>query len=299
MKLSNITKKRCTELVSEMMLPDVFNNIIYNTYIPLIEIILARKQSQPLLISINGAQGAGKTTLTTFIKLIIESELNYPTAILALDDFYYSRADRIQLSESVHPLFITRGVPGTHDINWLEDVVSALKNHTSIIAPRFNKALDDRTHESGWTHYNNDIEVILFEGWCNHSPYQSKNELLLPVNDLEKNMDQEGIWRNHANEQLKQYHQRLFNQTDISIMLKAPDFNHVYEWRNLQEKKLGDNITNTSQLHIMNEKEINNFIQHYERISRHTIEYLPDKADIIIPIAPDHSFQDIIVNHHK
>ena len=52
---------------------------------------------------------------------------------MSLDDFYLPRAERVDLAKSIHPLAITRGPPGTHDVETLVDVIK-----------KFNKALDDR-----------------------------------------------------------------------------------------------------------------------------------------------------------
>ena len=49
-----------------------------------------------------------------------------------------------KLSKKIHPLLITRGVPGTHDIVALKnDVIDFQKNNFPIITPTFNKLKDD------------------------------------------------------------------------------------------------------------------------------------------------------------
>jgi len=279
-----------------MQLPDSFHEIVSNVYLPLSQIILQQKKDQPLLVSINGTQGTGKSTMTTFLKHIIESELQSHVADLSLDDFYSVRDDRLSLAENVHPLFATRGVPGTHDVKLIEQVLDQLVNQQSCRVPKFDKAIDDRCDISEWTDCKNPVEVILFEGWCNNSPAQSQQELEQPVNALEENEDPEGIWRQHVNEQLIDYKQRLFDHADMCIMLKAPDFECVYEWRSLQEQKLKSNSRHLEQNMVMDESELARFIQHYERISRHTLTHLPATADIVLPIAADHSITGVVQN---
>jgi len=296
MKSSN-THELCSALINEMQLPDSFYEIVSNIYLPLSKIIIGRKKDQPLFVSINGAQGTGKSTMTTFLKYIIESEMKCHVANLSLDDFYCTRSERKRLAENVHPLFITRGVPGTHDLALIENVLDALINQRPCRVPGFSKATDDRCDESDWTDYNKPVEVILFEGWCNNSPVQNEQELVLPINDLERNEDPQGIWRNYVNEQLIDYHRRIFNQVDMCIMLKAPDFECIYEWRSLQEKKLKDSTSHLEQQQVMNETELLRFIQHFERISRHTLAHLPAIADVVLPIAADHTITGIIQNY--
>ena len=295
MNWSANTQKICTTLMRQMRLPESFEDIVRHIYLPLAQIIINKQQQQPLLVNINGAQGTGKSTCTTFLKQIIESELGCKVAELSIDDFYYTRSERQQLASQVHPLFITRGVPGTHDAALIENVLDALMNRQTCKVPRFNKSVDDRCSEKDWSDYSVPVDFILFEGWCNNSPAQSPAELVQPVNELEAEEDGEGIWRHYANEQLKDYHQRLFKHADMSIMLNASDFERIYEWRSLQEQKL--KASSGDQQHVMNDAELKRFIQHYERISRHTLSHLPHTADIVLPVAEDHSITGIIQNN--
>ena len=62
----------------------------------------------------------------------------------------------------------------------------------------------------------------------------------------------------------------------------------------MQEKKLKANSARLSHKQVMNETELARFIQHYERITRHTLEHLPSTADIVLPIADDHSITGIV-----
>jgi D-glycerate 3-kinase len=78
-------------------------------------------------------------------------------------------------------------------------------------------------------------------------------------------------------------------------MLKAADFEHVYQWRRLQEDKLRNSHSATANQRIMSDPELDRFIQHYERISRHSLKHLPQLADIIIPVNTDHSINQLIM----
>ena len=290
---SEKTQKRCAKLISQLQLPTSYYKTIYNIIFPLTTIILSKQTSKPLLVSINGAQGTGKTTLTRFIRHTIESEFSCRVAELSLDDFYKTRAERKEMAKQVHPLFITRGVPGTHNLELLSDTIHCLLDGKPCIVPRFNKAADDRYDKSQSTHYNKPVDIILFEGWCNNSPVQTEDELLKPVNQLEKLEDSEGVWRRYSNDKLKAYHDLVFKYVGLNIMLQAPDFQSIFEWRKLQESKLGNSIID-SKIRIMNNMELHRFIQHFERITRHTLKVLPEKADIILPVKKDQMINEII-----
>jgi len=282
------------QLIQGMQLPETFETTVTQVYLPLMQHIVNLKQRNPLFISINGAQGSGKSTLTYFLQQLIEIETPLRVANISLDDFYATRRQRETLSKTIHPLLITRGVPGTHDMQLMQSTLFSLLQGKACRVPRFNKAIDDRHPEDQWT-AQPAVDIVLFEGWCNHSPAQSAAELVQPINPLEAEEDPDGSWRHYANQQLKLYQQNIFSHADLCIMLKAADFEHVYQWRRLQEHKLRNSHTASSQQRTMSDTELARFIQHYERISRHSLIHLPQRADIVIPVRPDHSINQLIM----
>ena len=66
---------------------------------------------------IAGSQGAGKSTLAKIFKLVLENAYKKKVMLLSIDDYYLSKNKRNKLSKNIHPLLITRGVPGTHDLS--------------------------------------------------------------------------------------------------------------------------------------------------------------------------------------
>ncbi len=65
-------------------------------------------------ILVAGAQGSGKSTLAGFLTKSL-TRAGVSSVVLSIDDFYCTLQQRQQLAASVHPNFLTRGVPGTHD----------------------------------------------------------------------------------------------------------------------------------------------------------------------------------------
>ena len=55
---------------------------------------------------------------------------------------------------------------------------------------------------------------------------------------LEKYEDKDLKWRKYVNEKLKKEYKKLFAMIDYYIFMKIPNFNMVFKWRLLQEKKL-------------------------------------------------------------
>lgn len=281
--------------IEQFDLPDTFMQDVEQYLLPLAEHIAAQAKSleRCTLISINGSQGSGKSTMTVFLQQILQHHFNLISAVVSIDDFYLTRAQRKLLSQQVHPLFATRGVPGTHDIELAKNTLQNLKNcsaQSPCRIPVFDKSIDDRADETLWPLVDSPVDVILFEGWCNHAPMQSEQELTVPINDLEKNEDAEGVWRHYVNQQLQQYHTNLFSQADTLIFMQIPAFEKVYEWRGLQEHKL-KKATDESRQGVMDQQQLIRFIQHYERITRSCLKGLPDTADIILKIDHDHRIQ--------
>ena len=70
-------------------------------------------------------------------------------------------------------------------------------------------------------------------------------------------------------------------------MLNPPGFDKVYEWRQNQEDKLaaaqGD-PDDASVNRIMSPEELRRFIQHYERVTCHGLDTLPQQADVVFQL---------------
>ncbi len=102
---------------------------------------------KPYFVGLAGGQGTGKTTISSIIKIILEKYFKLKVFKISIDDFYKTRKERSILSNKVHPMLMTRGVPGTHDVKIMLDFFkkSKNKNFKSIQLPSFNKAVDDRS----------------------------------------------------------------------------------------------------------------------------------------------------------
>ena len=74
-------------------------------------------KGKTLFLGLSGGQGAGKTTITKIFKIILKKFFKRRVLVISIDDFYKTSKERSKMAYNVHPLFSTRGVPGTHDIN--------------------------------------------------------------------------------------------------------------------------------------------------------------------------------------
>ncbi|MCK4709050.1 MAG: phosphoribulokinase [Gammaproteobacteria bacterium] len=297
MSFSKSLKKMLQQEIQRRSLPDDFMLTVRRWYLPVAEQIsqAKRKSQESLLVSFNGSQGSGKSTITAFLRLILIHHFELNTVEVSIDDFYLTRQSRLQLASDVHPLFETRGVPGTHDVKLITETFNCLQHCSPrypCVVPQFDKASDDRKPQSEWPVIKDPVDIILFEGWCNHAPVESAQQLELAINDLERDEDSEGRWRSYSNQQLAEYHRLFFDQADMLIYLKVPSFEKVYEWRGLQEQKLAKQNKREKNA-VMDERQLHRFIQHYERITRSCLKKLPASADIVLYLNGNHAIESI------
>ena len=285
--------------------------LLESIYVPLGAWLVARKNKQqgPLVVGINGAQGAGKSTLFNLLEVILEDGFGLKVVGLSIDDLYKTREDRQQLGHEVHDLLRTRGVPGTHDVELGIELLRALKGEfgdeaRNVKIPVFDKSIDDRCPPALWQEWHGEADIIVLEGWCVGAGPQPAADLAEHVNDLERSEDPNCIWRTYVNEQLSASYKELFAMIDVLIMLKVPSMESVFEWRSQQEQKLAERVRyfyNTQQptqhLRIMNEREIRRFIQHYERLTRTMLEEMPGRADICLELNENHKTSRIRINN--
>jgi len=275
--LSNFIKKN--------RLPNGFEDLVNQHYLPLAERIVEQynKQKSPYMVGVNGCQGSGKSTLSDYICHHISTNYQLNVVVMSLDDFYLSRQARQELSETIHPLLKTRGVPGTHNTTLLKDILDNVKNQKcDFLIPRFNKATDDPFDESEWQKIDKPIDILILEGWCWGVTAQTDEALVSPINELETQEDPKGVWRNYVNEQLLNHYQPLYQYFDFWAALQVPSFDSVFQWRLEQEQKLISSLSATDdQSNIMNKEQIFNFIQYFQRLTTHGMQSLPTLAHAI------------------
>ena len=295
-----VKKKYLNFLKSQEALSEPFRDKIgqfENYYFPVSKKIFTdfSKDKKTKIIGLTGGQGSGKSTISSILKIILKENFNLNTVIFSIDDFYKTLKDRKIMSKKVSPLFLTRGVPGTHDAKLLYKCLKLLKKKKfkKVLIPRFDKSSDDRLSKNKWQKVKIKPDIVIFEGWCVGVTPQRKKELIVSINSLEKYEDKKKIWRNKVNNELKNAYKRIFKLIDKMIFLKVPSFKHVYKWRLLQERKL--KITSKGKK-IMNALQVKNFIMHYERLTKHMLKSFDKKADMVIKIDEKHRLKSIKFN---
>lgn len=183
--------------------------------------------SPTLIVGISGPQGCGKTTLMPQLCSCLQT-VDIRAVALSLDDFYLDRASQLQLPDD--PLLVSRGNPGTHDLDLLRSTLDALWQSEGVVKlPQYDKTQHqgqgDRVDNAQWpTITAADVDVVLLEGWMvGFTAVTQTGPELRQINAyLKKYTD---IWR----------------RIGFLVQLKADDIQHVYTWRSEAEQQHGPN----------------------------------------------------------
>ena len=294
-------KKDCFKFIkSQETSTEKFGNkegMIKNFLIPICFWIAKKADNKkPYFVGLAGGQGTGKTTTSSIIKIILEKYFKLKVFKISIDDFYKTRKERITLSKKIHPMLLTRGVPGTHDINMMLDFFkkSKSKKFKKINLPNFNKAIDDRFPKNKWNTINQRPDVIIFEGWCVGARAETNKTLKKSINSMEKANDQKLIWRKYVNQQLKTKYKKLYSQLNCMIYLKAKNFSLLQKWRLKQEHKLWLKTKKKGGLKIMSKGDVISFMQTYQRITQNMFKNMPKYASIILSLNSNHQIKTAV-----
>lgn len=229
-------------------------------------LIAGGPKDRPPLIAIVGAQGSGKTTLAR------AAADRFGAVQISIDDVYLTRAEREALARDVHPLFITRGPPGTHDLVLLQQLIDTLsaagpEDETSI--PDFDKRGDDRRPPADWRAFRGRPSAILIDAWCLAALPQDEAALAAPVNTLEADHDPDGGWRRAVNGSVGGAYADFTARFDAVLFLRAPSFDVVLDWRCQQEADLLG--VSADALPAVERERLAGFIRYFERLTRHML----------------------------
>lgn len=235
-------------------------------------------KDRPPLIAVVGAQGSGKTTLAR------AAAERFGAVQISIDDAYLTRAEREAMAREVHPLFVTRGPPGTHDLGLLQRLIDALSvaapDHETRI-PDFDKRGDDRRPVEAWRVFRGRPSAILIDAWCLGALPEEAAVLAHPVNALEADQDPDGGWRRGVNGFVGGAYADFIARFDAVLFLRAPSFDVVLDWRCQQEADLLGMAP--ADLPDEERARLAGFIQYFERITRRMLDG-GVRADVVVQL---------------
>ncbi len=260
---------------------NVSHNEIKDNYLKLLSNL---KYKKTLMIA--GSQGSGKSTLSVLIKKFFLKFYSKNVVILSIDDFYLSSFQRKQLARKFNTdLFETRGVPGTHNLKLLDEVINNLmKKKFPVYIPVFDKVTDNKKN---YKRKISKVDLLILEGWCVGSKPIDIKYLKMNINDLEKKNDSNLIWRTAYNSALIDY-QIIFKKFDYYIFIKLPNWEFVIEWKYKQELSLRSLKSN-----IRLKKKLHQFIKYYQKLSKWMSLTTPSYCNVLITLDRNQSIKKI------
>lgn len=284
-----------------MRIDNDLSPLLETLYLPLAAWLRAGRgaDGDTRIVGVCGAQGSGKSTFCRLLGTVLAEAFDETPVALSIDDIYETHERRVELAAEVHPLFATRGVPGTHDVALGLDTINRLASLTAggaVALPVFDKATDTRLGPDRWPTHRGPVSTLLFEGWCVGAVPESEAALREAINDLEREEDRDGLWRRTVNARLRDDYQALFGLIDVMILLRVEGMHRVFEWRRLQEHKLVAAGDPGEETRIMSDAEVDRFVMHYERLTRHILTEMPGRADIVLDLDESHSAARVHIN---
>ena len=235
---------------------------------------------KPLVLGLCGTQASGKSTAAAQLAEHFGGQgLN--VGVLSLDDLDLGRTVRAEMAKVAHPLFATRGPPGTHDTAIGIATLDAVKRGDPVMLPRFDKRADEPLPSREWPLLDGPCDLLIFEGWCVGAVSVPDAMLAEPVNALEREKDPDGIWRHSWNTHLADETAALFARIDRLAYLRPPSFEIVRIWRSEQERRYQAQEGERAAA-AMTDEQVARFIAHYERLTRWIMDEMPGRADVTI-----------------
>lgn len=245
-----------------------FDNFVHQ-YCLFIEKYLqvASDSSGACIIGIQGPIGVGKTSLVRVLEHAF-TYLGYRTASCSIDNFYKTHEARRILREQHkdNPYFsISRGMPGTHDIDQIRSVMVAAKAGEKFAIPHFDKSLKNGEGDVLDTNRKvaEPLDIFFVEGWCVGLLERTPGDFINTVkNDAYAAGQLLAVDPSQAHhEQVFDYAKTYFQAWEIFdhvTFLVPEDVSYVEHWRVEQEACLRE-ATGSG----MTEQEVRAFLQHF------------------------------------
>nr|BAA13895.1 unnamed protein product [Schizosaccharomyces pombe] len=222
-----------------------------------------KPEGRPFILGISGPQGSGKSTLASALDTELTRK-NESVVKFSLDDFYLTHAEQVELAKNNpnNPLVQHRGLAGTHDVTFLNNVLNAFVKGSDeeVSIPFYDQSkfggYGDRGDESQWKKANpKTTTYVIFEGWM--VGFEPLDSCMLSVRARStrwQNIEGSLLW---VNRKLADY-QPIFQKIDSLVELEAQEINYVYRWRLQQEHALKARIHKG-----MSDEEVIEFVNHY------------------------------------
>ncbi len=247
-------------------------------------------EPRPFVATVSGLPGTGKSTLVSVLFRLFANE-GLRAAGFSLDDLYWSSAERAELGRTIHPLFVHRGVPGTHDVARGLDLVTRLLHAAPgevVALPRFDKVTDALFPDSEWPRCSGRPDVLLLDGWFWGARPGDAAALEEPINARERDEDSAGAWRRAAHEALGRGYPELFASSQFHVHFAAPSHAASIRWRIEQGRQAL--FTRGEDPNRVDPERIAYFLELFERVGRLPVCF---ERGIRVRLGEDHLVEEL------
>ncbi len=201
--------------------------ILYDVY------TLKKYSQRRLVIGLSALPGTGKTTLGLLIeRLLLKMEIK--AAVVSLDDFYLPSSE-MNIAIKNNPWNVSRGFPGTHSINLIEEKILEWKNTGKFNYPVFDKSLRNGLGDRSYWKIDYP-EILILEGWflgVNKKSSQSISKENVKPPLYEREIEYRSKIQKNLNDYLKIW--QLFEKI---WQIKPKDFSYMNKWKSNQENEM-------------------------------------------------------------
>lgn len=214
-----------------------------------IEQLLTQATHKPLIVGISGPQGSGKSYLVThLLDHFHTTQPNLKVAGFLIDDFYLPHDKQAEVTANAKNegnwVLQGRGLPGTHDVELLQEVLEKLRAKQPVAVPKYDKSAfngeGDRLPQSEWEKFEGAVDLVLLEGWftgfraLEPGTFTTAYFTNWPSSLVQKH---KYYHLQEVNERLEEFH-LVWDSFDYFVFFDTDSTDNVYAWRQEQEDEL-------------------------------------------------------------
>jgi len=194
---------------------------------------LNKSTEKRIVIGLSALPGTGKTTLGLLIERL-SLKMDIKASVVSMDDFYLPFSE-MNLVIKDNPWNVSRGFPGSHSINLIEEKILEWKNTGRFNYPVFDKSLRNGLGDrSCWK--TDFPHILILEGWflgvnqiSSQWIFKEKVKPHLDITEIE--------YRSKIQKNLNDY-LKIWQLLEKIWQIKPKNFSYMDQWKTNQENEM-------------------------------------------------------------
>ncbi len=208
---------------------------LWGVILPILSDIYSLKKSKKKrqVIGLSALPGTGKTTLGLLIERLL-LKMDIKACVVSMDDFYLPFSE-MKIAIKDNPWNVSRGFPGSHSINLIEERILEWKNSGRFNYPVFDKSLRNGLGDrSCWR--IDFPEILILEGWF-LGVNQISSQWIYKENITPPLLNREIEYRSKIQTNLKDY-LKIWKLFEKIWQIKPKNFSYMNLWKTDQENEM-------------------------------------------------------------